>query len=88
MRLEDLQDVLRQRPFRPFRLVVSSGSAFEVRHPELCLPGRRSVFVGVPAPGEVEPVYDRFAILDLAHVTHVEPLEPPTASAPGTAASG
>ncbi len=88
MRLEDLQDVLRRRPFRPFRLVVSSGFTFEVRHPALCVPGRRSVFVGTPAPGEVEPVYDRFTIVDLAHVTHIEPLEPPAAVAPGHPASG
>ena len=30
-----VRDLLRQRPFRPFRVVMSSGDAYEVRNPEM-----------------------------------------------------
>jgi hypothetical protein len=80
VRREDLLDSLRQRPFQPFRMVVSSGSSLEIRHPELCVPGRRSVFVGLVTPGQAEPLWDRHAIVDLAHVTHLEPIDQATSS--------
>jgi hypothetical protein len=75
MRLEEIQDALRRQPFVPFRVFVSDGAACDVRHPELCVPGRRSLFIGMIAPGTTEPVFDRFAIVDLAHVTRLEPLD-------------
>jgi hypothetical protein len=81
MRWEEVHDALRRRPFTPLRLFISDGSAYDIRHPELCVPGHRSVFVGFPGPESAEPVYDRYAIVDLAHVTRLEPLPLPT---PGT----
>lgn len=74
MPLEELRDVLRRKPFQPFRLFVTDGSTFDIRHPELCVPGARSVFIGTPAPGQIEPIYDRFAIVDLVHITRLEPI--------------
>jgi hypothetical protein len=74
MRLEEIQDVLRREPFTPFRVFVSDGATYDVRHPELCVPGRRCLFIGMPAAGTTEPVFDRHAIVDLAHVTRLEPL--------------
>jgi hypothetical protein len=75
MRWEEVRDALRRTPFSSFRLFVSDGSAYDVRHPELCVPGRRSLFIGFPGPEPAEPVFDRYAIVDLAHVTRLEPLD-------------
>lgn len=83
MHLHDLRDALQTRPFAPFRLYVSGGDTFEIRHPELCVPGLRSVFIGMPAPNDPEPVYDRYTVVDLRHVIRLEPL-PASASAPGS----
>ena len=75
MTLQDFQAALRHRPFEPFRLFVSDGAAYDVRHQELCLPGRRSVFIGIRESETNEMVYDQYAIVDLAHITRLEPLE-------------
>lgn len=41
MQFEDLERRLRTRPFRPFRIHLTDGASYEVRHPEMCLLGRR-----------------------------------------------
>jgi hypothetical protein len=74
MALDDLLEALRRRPFVPFRLTLTEGSTYEVRHPELCMPGRRSVVIGIPAPDR-ELVYDRYVVADLFHVVKLEPLD-------------
>jgi hypothetical protein len=75
MILQDLQAVLRRQPFTPFRLFVSDGAVYDIRHSVLCVPGRRSVFIGIEESESNELVYDRYAIVDLTHVTRLEPLE-------------
>ena len=79
MPLEELLIWLRRRPFRPFRVFVSDGAAYDARHPELVMPGKRSVLIGFPANGETEPVYERFVDIDLVHITRFEPLPSTTA---------
>ena len=49
MSIEEVRNALRQRPFRPFRLFITDGGSYEIRHLELCVPGARTVFVGIPA---------------------------------------
>ena len=34
MRPEDLRNFLRQKPFRPFRVTLTDGRIYEIRHPE------------------------------------------------------
>jgi hypothetical protein len=76
MTLQDLQSALHQRPFKPFRLYVSGGETFDVLHPELCVPGYTSVFLGFPSPQDADsPVYAHYTIIDLAHVIRHEPLD-------------
>jgi hypothetical protein len=49
MHPDDLLARVRARPFVPFRLVVSEGGSYEVRHPDMIVVARRHVVVGVPA---------------------------------------
>lgn len=78
MTLNDLQSLLRAKPFKPFRLHVSGGEQFDVRHAELCVPGFSSVFVGFPSPEDAESLaYARYTIIDLNHVIRLEPLDTP-----------
>ena len=71
---EDLLDRLRQRPFQPFRMVLTEGTAYEVRHPELFMLGKRSVVVGL-ATDPAQTVYERTALVDLFHIVRLEPLD-------------
>ena len=40
---------LKKRPFIPIRLHLSDGRSFDIHHPELVMPGRLSIIVGIPA---------------------------------------
>lgn len=67
--VQTLRELLSQRPFR---LVMSSGQAYEVRHPEMALLTRTDMLVGVG--GEDDGVPAEFRICSLLHVTTVEPI--------------
>jgi hypothetical protein len=41
--------------------------------------GRSGAVVGLPRPGDEEPVYDRAVTVSLLHIMQVEPLEPTAA---------
>jgi hypothetical protein len=72
MTVQTFRDLLTQRPFRPFRLVMSSGQAYEVRHPEMAWLTRTDILVGIDQTDEGVPA--EFKICSLLHVTAVEPL--------------
>ncbi len=73
MRPEELRDVIREQPFRPFRIFVSDGSAYDVRHPELIMVTRRRVHIALPtANGDDVP--DDFVRCDPVHITRIEPI--------------
>ena len=80
MRRDDLIEALRASPFRPFRLYVSDGSKFDIRHPEMLIVARHSVVIGILDSGangsseETYPRIERFTTLDLLHVTQMEEL--------------
>jgi hypothetical protein len=83
MRREELIEVIHTAPFRPFRLYLSDGRTFDIRHPEMLMVGRHSASVGVQENGGPEqtgqayPQIDRFALVDLLHVTGIEQMSPP-----------
>jgi hypothetical protein len=75
MRPEDIRGFLQRRPFQPFRLTLTDGRTYDVRHPELAMVGRSTVAIGVPAPNDPDPVYDRLVTVSLLHVMQLEPCE-------------
>jgi hypothetical protein len=72
MTLQDFRELLSQQPFKPFRLVMSSGQSYEVRHPEMAWLTRTTIFVGINAE---DGVPSEFKMCSLLHVTVVEPIE-------------
>ena len=72
MTLQTFRELLSQRPFVPFRLVMSSGQAYEVRHPEMAMLTKTSILVGIDQTDEGVPA--EFKICSLLHVTSVEPV--------------
>jgi hypothetical protein len=75
MRSKDLIDYLHRRPFRRFRLVLTDGRAFEVRHPELALVGGSTVSIALAQPRDPEPLHDRLVTVPLVEILRVEPAE-------------
>jgi hypothetical protein len=72
MTLQTFRNLLATKPFRPFRLVMSSGESYEVRHPEMAMLTRTDILVGVDVDDDNVPA--EFKICSLLHVTSVEPL--------------
>ena len=75
MRPEDIREFLQHKPFQPFRVTLTDGRTYEVRHPELAMVGRSGVAIGVPATGDTRPIYDRLVTVSLLHIMQVEPSE-------------
>lgn len=70
---EELRDTLKQQPFEPFRIVLTDGQGYDIRHPDLLLVGKRSAIVGLAGDGGA-PFYDRTVKVDLLHISRIEPL--------------
>ncbi len=72
MRAPEVQEVLRRQPFQAFRVRLSTGKGYDVRHPEFAALTRTSLFVGDPAAEESFP--ERMIQCDLLHVVALEPI--------------
>ena len=77
MTVQTFRKLLTERPFKPFRLIMSSGQSYEVRHPEMAMLTRTDLLVGVGDTDEGVPA--EFCICSLLHVTAVEPIGSTTA---------
>lgn len=74
MTVQTFRELLAQKPFKAFRLVMSSGQTYDVRHPAMAWLTRTSMLVGLDQTDEGVPA--EFKICSLLHVTAVEPLSP------------
>lgn len=79
MRRTEVIDALRTSPFRPFRLHVSDGTIYDIRHPEMLMVTHTSVVVGILESSdngeEVYPEIERSTTVDLVHLTQIEDLQ-------------
>ncbi len=72
MRTLEIDNQLRQRPFLPFRLCMSDGTAFEVRHPEMVLVSRTIIALAIHKPRARQS--DGIVLCDPVHIIRIEPL--------------
>jgi hypothetical protein len=72
MTVQTFRELLAQRPFKPFRLVMSSGQTYEVRHPEMAFLTKSDLLVGIGDMDDGVPA--EFKICALLHVATIEPL--------------
>lgn len=77
VRSNDMRTWIKRRPFRAFRIHLSSGVTFEIRHPEQVALSQHTVDIGVLSPGPPEDV-ETDVMVSLAHVTHLEALAAPS----------
>ncbi len=78
MRPEDLLELLRARPFQPFRIRLSDGASYEIRHPDMAIVQRSKVTVAVPGPRGPDGPAERTASCALVHITRTEPIDETT----------
>ena len=81
MRPDDILRFLRARPFQPFRISLSDGKEYEVRHPETAIVSRSTVFLGIPGREGLDGPVERVVHCSLLHITQVELIDG-TASIP------
>ncbi|HEX4589687.1 MAG TPA: hypothetical protein VH120_07145 [Gemmataceae bacterium] len=73
---DDLKTAVRRQPFEPFRLKLTAGEAFDIRHPKLIMVGRRAAVIGLTDdPSSLS--FDRTHKVDLFHVVGIEELSKP-----------
>jgi hypothetical protein len=81
---EDIQSRLRQKPFRPFRFIVSEGLKYEIDHPDLVFVGRHDLQIGFADP--ITPtIYNGLVRVALVHIVALE--EIPSATVPPNGAA-
>jgi hypothetical protein len=74
MPLRKVVDYLSAEPFRPFRIRMASGQAFDVRHPEMILVGRTSVRIHDITP---EDSHEKWHDVLLMLMETIEPMDTP-----------
>jgi hypothetical protein len=81
MTQEELRAAVHKQPFEPFRVVLTTGTTYDIRHPDLIMVGQRSAIIGMTNNPEAA-AYDRTIKVDLLQVAGIEelPLSPPFAN--------
>ena len=74
MRAEEVREHLDAEPFVPFKLCLSDGSSYQIRHPDQALVTMWSVEVGVPEQRLETRIYERIAHCSLLHIMKLEKL--------------
>jgi hypothetical protein len=69
---EEIRELLDARPFEPFRIHLSDGSAFDVKHPEMVLVARTHLDIGVAGDPE-QKIAERIVRCALLHVVKLDP---------------
>lgn len=75
MSQQDLLDMLQIRSFQPFRIHLTDGTVYEIRHPEMMVVGRTKALVFFPPDDMDLPAIDRCEAVALIHITRLEPVE-------------
>ena len=60
---EAIQARLREKPFRPLRIITGEGQRFDIYHPDLVLVGWRDLTIGFASP-DSPTIYDRQTRVD------------------------
>lgn len=76
---QHVRDLLTAAPFQPFRIVTSSGTTYDIRHPEIVLVTRQVLYVGIYEPNRPD-FPSRAALVSVLHVTDLQPLPMPVAT--------
>ena len=71
---EELRDMVRRRPFLPFRVHLDDGRQYDVLYPEATLVSRREMLIGFPDPAAKPALEFDGVYVSPATITSVEML--------------
>lgn len=80
MRPDDMRQLLRVQPFRPFRFYVHETTVYEIRHPDQAAVGRSTMTISVHTSGSLSLLGDQEVLIALLHITRVDFLPRPASS--------
>lgn len=75
MSQNDILEMLRSRPFQAFRIHLTDGSAFDIRHPEMMVVDRSKALMFFPPADMDLPAIERYEVVSLLHMTRLELLQ-------------
>lgn len=84
MTREELYKAAHRQPFDPFRIILTTGATYDIRHPDLIWIGRRSAQIGITHQPD-GTMYDYSIKVDLFHIVAIEELpvsSPPSSNGP------
>ena len=73
--MQSLVALLRAQPFRPFRIELTNGEVFDIRHPDMALPTLGWIHISRP-PANDPDGFERVVIVSFGQVLKIEPLAP------------
>ena len=73
MAAQDLESELQKKPFLPFRIVTTTGKAYDIteRDVPMILVGKRTVIIGFRV-AESDANFDRYEVVSLVHIVRLE----------------
>jgi hypothetical protein len=71
---QELLNYLKAKPFRPFRIHMASGEAFDIRHPEMVRVGR-NVLMLFTFVSDTPEIFDRWETLSLMLMERISQLD-------------
>ena len=72
MEADELYRKIREYPSEAFRIYVSDGMTYDIKHPEQIMIGRRSSYVGISRNDEGP--FQKIAVVSNIHITRIEPI--------------
>ena len=73
MRAEEFKHLLEQRPFVPFRIYVTGGPTYDIRHEDFVMTGRS--LVTIAAAVGADGIVDQIVHVPLIHINKIEMLQ-------------
>ncbi len=72
MRPEDIREFTRKQPFEPYRLHITGGQTYDIRHPDQVIVLRSRLVIGVSGNDSIP---DRVEHIALVHIVRIEELQ-------------
>jgi hypothetical protein len=64
-----------QEPFRPFRVILVDGQAYDVVHHQLMMVGVNDLMIGLPRSGSDKPYFERLVWVAYPQIKQVDMLD-------------